>query len=166
MKKKNGFTVVELIVSFTLVMVIVVFLFQIIISLKEMYVGNGIKSSLLNKQAVMTQKIYDDFRNKNVLSFSSCGTNCITLTFDDTTTSTLKIDKDQNLFEYGDYATKLVDGSTFGDIVLSKETLTGVGNGHYDSMVKIIVPIQNQLIKGDYGVTAIYQYNSNVTSIS
>lgn len=165
MKKKNGFTVVELVVSFSLVMVIVIFLFQIIISLREMYVNNGIKSALLNKQAIMTQKIYDDFRSKTITSFTSCGDNCITFSFDDTSTTTLRIDKDQNLFEYGDYATKLVDGSSFGDFVVSTETVPDVSPAQYDSMIKIVIPVTNRLLEGNFGVTAVYQYNSNFTTI-
>ena len=166
MKKKNGFTVVELVVSFSLVMVIVLFLFQIIISLREMYVNNGAKSSLLNKQALMMQQIYDDFRYHAITSFTNCGDDCVTFTFQNNTTTTLKIDRDQKLFEYGDYVTKLVDGSQFGDFIVSTETIPDVSSSKYDSILKIVISITNPLVEGDYGVTVVYQYNSNATTIS
>ena len=67
MKTNKGFTTVELLVSFTLTAVIVFFLFEILFILKDLYVDTGIKTKLLTKQAVLTEKINDDVASKNLM---------------------------------------------------------------------------------------------------
>ena len=131
-----------------------------------MYVNNGVKSSLLNKQAIMNEKIYNDFRNKRVTIASNCGKNCLVFIFSDQTQSVLKIDEENQIFHYGDYTTKLVEGSKFGTLEAKVETVVGVDVTKTDSMIRISIPVTNNLLKGDYGVNAIYQYNSHLTSIS
>lgn len=165
MKKKNGFTVVELIVSFALVMIVVYFLFQIILALKEMYVSNATKSVLLNKQAIINEKIYEDFRNKEIKIASNCGNNCLVFIFSDNTSSVLKVDTDNKTFHYGDYTTKLEEGSSFGSMSASIEKISTSDATKYDSILIVKIPITNLLLDGDYGVNAIYQYNSHLTSI-
>ena len=51
----NGFTVVELIVSFSLTLVITVFLFQIVINLKNLYTNSVIKTELVNIQSLVSR---------------------------------------------------------------------------------------------------------------
>lgn len=165
MKKKNGFTVVELIVSFSLTLVVVYFLFQIILIVKDMYVNNGIKSALLNKQAIMNEKIYSDFRNKEIQIAKNCGMDCLLFIFKDGSKSILKIEENNNLFHYGDYTTKLADGSKFGPIEASVEKVEGVTSGN-DSILRISIPITSTVVEGNYGINAIYQYQSSTTSIS
>ena len=60
MKNNKGFTLVEMLVSFSLSMILIIILFQLIINLKDVYMTSGIKTELLNKQYLMTTKIYDD----------------------------------------------------------------------------------------------------------
>lgn len=165
MKKKNGFTVVELIVSFSLTLVVVYFLFQIILIVKDMYVNNGIKSALLNKQAIMNEKIYSDFRNKEIQIAKNCGMDCLLFIFKDGSKSILKIEENNNLFHYGDYTTKLADGSKFEPIEASVEKVEGVTSGN-DSILRISIPITSTIVEGNYGINAIYQYQSSTTSIS
>ena len=61
--KRNGFTVVELIVSFSLTLVIAVFLFQIIINLKNLYTNSVIKTELVNMQSLISREINSKFNN-------------------------------------------------------------------------------------------------------
>ena len=49
-KWKRGFTVVELVVSFALVMVVAYFLFNLLYSLKNLAVDSGLKTELLNRK--------------------------------------------------------------------------------------------------------------------
>lgn len=164
MKKKNGFTVVELIVTFSLTLTIVYFLFQVILILKDMYVNNGMKSSFLNQQAIMNEKIYDDFRTKKIQNAENCGMDCIRFTFIDGSESTLKIDVENKIFHYGDYTTKLVEGSQFGPLDAKIEMVSGVTSGN-NAILQIVIPITSKVVDGNYGINAIYQYNSNETSI-
>ena len=64
MKNNKGFTLVEMLVSFTLSMILVIILFQLIINLKDIYMSSGMKTELIKKQYLMTNKIYTDLKKK------------------------------------------------------------------------------------------------------
>lgn len=170
---KKGFTVVELIVSFGLVMMVVIMLLQIITIVKTLYVNAGIKTELLSKQAVMNRKISQRFNNKNVKAAVRCGEGCLTFIFEDDTSSILKIDKKNNKFSFinndtdvVNYTTKLLSGSSFGDIDISNETIVTVSDGKNNSIIHIKIPIRHSLVDGDYGINLVYQYDSRVTAIT
>jgi hypothetical protein len=164
---KKGFTVVELIVSFSLTMIVVALLFQMLLSLKDLYISSGFKSQLLNKQALMSSKINNDLKNKKIIIALKCGDNCLNFFFDDNTNSKLIVDDKNNIFSYGDYTTKLVDGSKFGNTIVRNEKINGLDpNTNYDSFIEIKIPINHVLLKEDYGVNMIYQYDSRISSIS
>ncbi len=165
MREKNGFTTVELITTFALVMTITLLLFELVVSLKQIYVNVALKSLLLNKQAIMEQKIYDDFNNKSITTATNCGTNCLTFTFEDSTEATLQIDKENNLFTYGDYAAKLESSSSFGDINVTNKVVSNVAEGKNNAMIIINIPIESTTLEGNYGVMVLYQYDSRTTSI-
>ena len=164
---KKGFTVVELIVSFALTMLVVTFLFEMIISLKDIYVESGIKSQLLNKQAIISSKVNNDFKNKTIKIALKCGSGCLNFFFDDNSSTKLIVDTNSNLFTYGNYTTKLIDGSSFGAFDIRNETVLGVNSGDNDSFIIIKIPINHPLLKtDDFGINITYQYDSRVTSIS
>lgn len=165
--KKNGFTVVELIASFALTSLIVALLFEIVFILKDLYASSGIKTELLTKQALMSEKINDDLTTKTLMVAAKCGDTCINFAFDDGTNSQLYFSRNENIFKYGDYKTKLVDGSQYGNIDISTETVVGVAAGKNDSIVKIEMPIYHKLLKKeDFGITIAYQYDSRNASIA
>ena len=57
MKKENGFTVVELIASFALTMVISIFLFEVLIDVKDIFVETAIKTNVQEKLAIISKNI-------------------------------------------------------------------------------------------------------------
>ena len=90
--KNKGFTIVELIVSFSLTIVICTLLLQIILSLKSLYDNGGTKTEILNKQSLISNQINKKFNENNISSLTSCGENCININYTDNTSDTLKID--------------------------------------------------------------------------
>ena len=92
-------------------MIVIVFLFQVLIQVKELYVSGVIKTELLTKQTNITKTISDDLSNKKILYATNCGEYCLNFTFEDNTTKQLKVDKPNKVIRYGNYATKLADGS-------------------------------------------------------
>ena len=59
MKKSNkGITIVELVVSISILSIVVLFLFQLILSLKEVYTSSGVKTEMLNKQAIINLHLF------------------------------------------------------------------------------------------------------------
>ena len=123
MKVNNkGVTIVELVVSISILTIIVLFLFQLILSLKEVYNSSGIKTEMLNKQAIINREINDDLYDKQLELARSCSTspdiiNCISFYFKDGTSKRLefiqKTDSSPAYLVYGDYKTELASGSDF-----------------------------------------------------
>ncbi len=159
---KKGFTTVELIVSFSLTMVIVVFLFQIVIDLKKIYDVDLLKTELLNKQSIISDKINSSFNEKQLIDISNCGENCLNFIYSDNSSDILKIDYNENSFQFGSYKTILPD-----DSYISNPRIETVHSGTFyqysdNSILLINIPIYNDYLKNqNYGITVIYRYNSN-----
>lgn len=169
MAKNKGFTTVELIVTFSLVSVISLFLLQIIIVLKDIYIDAGVKTNLLTQQAILSEKINHDFRAKKVLIAYKCGDNCVKFHFNDHTEKELKYDRDNNTLIYGSFKEELLTGSSFGNIKMTSKTLSApkYDKNKLNGILSISLPIYNKNFKGeDFGINVVYQYNSYITSIS
>lgn len=168
MKTKKGFTTVELLVSITLVTVIVFFLIELIFVMKNIFTDSGIKTKLLAKQALISEKINYDFRNKQLLIATKCGDNCAEFLFSDGTQKMLTYDRESLELSYGNFKESLVKGSEFGNITISSETIAiantiDTNNG----ILSIHMPVSSKYFPDqDFGINVVYQYNSNVTSIS
>ena len=100
--RKNGFTVIEFIVSFCLATTISFLLFQIITGFKDLYI-----------------KVYsnNDLNNKGVYLIQSCGDECIEFSFADLTVKQLKVES--GIIKYDNYSIKPIEGSTIGNISVS-----------------------------------------------
>ncbi len=173
MKNNKGVTIVELIVSMTLLVVVATFLFQMIITLKEIYNSSGIKTEMLTKQALISKMINDDFNEKGIEMALKCSDsdNCLAFYFKDGTRKTLefikKTDNAPAYFIYGDYKTELVNNSDFGAYSIETNTVTSNSGLTNDSVLKIDIPITHPLLKNqEFGVNIVYQYNSKTTSIT
>lgn len=167
MKNNKGFTVVEMVVSFSVTMIIMVFMFELVILVKDLYVSYGIKTEMLTKQSVLSEKINSDLLKKDLLITAQCGESCIDFYFSDNTKKRLELDRDNNMFTYGDYKTRLISGSSFGNINISTQTLYNVSVGKNDSILSINIPIYHKLLAGqDFGVAIAYQFKSYETAIS
>lgn len=158
MKNKKGFTLVEMLVSFTLSMILIIILFQLIINLKEIYLVSGVKTHLLNKQYLITNKIYKDLNEKTVTEINTCntGTMCVEFAFSDGTSKSIEMNSTTGTLKYDDYTITLDPNSTFGlaevntvETLLDKRILT------------VNVEITNKLFKNtDFGISIVYPYNS------
>lgn len=170
---KKGSTIVELIVSITVLTVVVTFLFQTIISLKEVYNSSGIKTEMLNKQSLISKMINDDLRSRKIELATTCGGEnaCLAFYFQDGTQKKLELIKKTETtpayFVYGDYKTELVNQSNFGSYEISSETLYEVVGLTNDSILNLNIPITHPLLNNqDYGIKIVYPYNSKTTSIT
>lgn len=164
--KKNGFTTVELVVSFTLVMTIAVLLFQVVLNLKNLYVNSDLKTQLLNKQAIITNQINEKMIDKKIDTYSSCGEDCLHFTYTDGASDDLIINKNEKYIEFNNNRTYLIDNSNFGNINLDTFVTPIIEEQHNDSMLMIDIPIYyNKNSKQDFGIHIVYQYNSKGTDI-
>lgn len=163
---KKGFTIIELAVSFVLVATISLTLLQLVLSLKEVYLSGEVKTTLLNKQGIMTKKIYDDLSNRDIRSINRCGLSCIMFEYADSSQKKLLVDPGNKTVTYGDYTIQLNDASYFGDLSFNlfppteeryESTIAD------DSILKIDIPIYSKLIDNeDFGFHIVKTYNHSL----
>jgi len=167
--KKNGFTTVELVISFSLAMAIAVFLFQIVLVLKDIYTEDGLKTQLLSKQALISNQINKKIKEKGLSSVTKCGDYCILFTYSDSSSEQLSVDKTKNAFSFGNYMTDFPSGTRIGNVTVMVYNSPVIIEGHNNSIMVLEIPILNNNVKGNFNVTVVYQYisdNANITNIS
>lgn len=157
---KKGFTVVELCVSFSLVSVIAIMLFNLIFSLKELYVSGDIKTTLLNRQGIMTKKIYDDLNGRDLRSINACGVSCLTFTYTDGKANLL-IDVGANTITYDNYTMKLEKGTSIGDVEFNF-----IPSEQGDAVFNINIPIYSNLLEDNFGLNIVKVYDADTTSLN
>lgn len=72
----RGFTVVELIAAFSITMVISVFLFEVLIEVKDIYVETSIKTNIQEKTAIISKNIKAIVEESNGNITCSSNTEC------------------------------------------------------------------------------------------
>lgn len=164
---KKGFTIIEFALGFVLLSVVVILLFQIIIVVKELYVSALVKTKLLTKQSVIVETFYEKLFGKDIVVIYKNSDDSVTFIFEDGFNKTFEYDRDEKTIKYDDFSTKLIDGSYFGNINLTTETILNVDSTMNNSLLKIKIPIYHPLLpEEDFGINMIYQYNNKTTSVS
>lgn len=187
MKKNRGFSIIELIVSFALTMIIVVILFEIIISLKNVYENSVTKSALVSRQNILTDYIYSDINDFGLSKITSCGNNCIQFVYKNGDSKNLSweyeydMDSQKQSFQkikYGDYAVDLIANSKF-DLSLKAShstyeykgvsvcTSTQIYPSTIIYFVDIKLPIYNTKFENqDFGLNILqtFPYNSGTST--
>ena len=79
LKKINnkGFTTVEIVVSFALVVVILASMTALVVNYREKVTNEEVKTQLLDFKDTITKIIYDDIVDDTYTSITSCGDMCI-----------------------------------------------------------------------------------------
>ena len=167
MKNNRGFTIIELAVSFILVATVSLTLLQLVLFLKEVYLIGEVKTTLLNKQGIMTKNIYDDLNNKILSSIDTCGLSCLSFNYSDGTSKELLVDPGNRTVSYGDYTMQLTEASSFGNLSVELDTEAQAEVTKDDSVFKINIPIYSKLITDeDFGFHIIKTYNRAITLIN
>lgn len=159
--KNKGFTIVEMLSTFILSSIIIIILFQLIISLKEIYQSSGIKTDMLNKKNILIDKIYTDLNEKILINYSSCGLNCIDFTYSTGETKRLSIDTSNQTITYDNYTAKINNGYELEDmqIELPNQSIQSI-----EKLIKIYIPIASQ-DNEDYSINIIYTYKNNEVNL-
>lgn len=163
---KKGFTLVELITTFALSAVIVTILINVVLVIKNTYSDVNLKTNLLINQGNLSMALNSKITDDNLLSYSDCSANyfCYNFNFTDGTSEILEI-KD-NTVKFGKFTYKLDRGSEISNPIIYKENIDINIQSVNNSLLVIKIPITNRLFKDkDFGVTIVYQYNSNKISL-
>ncbi len=145
--KNKGFTLVEIIVSFALTMIVVLFLFQLVITLKNVYTNNFVVSNLILKQANISKMINNDLLSPNlgnVSDFTYDQVNkCYNILFGSGIMHSICTDTINNKVIYDNYEFDLVKGSKVGNISVERKNT---------SDLYIHIPISYPDLDKDYGI--------------
>ena len=158
-KKEKGFTLVELIVSSALSIVVVVYIFNVVLMIKDLYITNGIKTNLLLKQNEIVAMIEDSFLEKELTLFTVSNEE-VEFLYDDLSTKILSYNKGENYIEFDNKRVYLEKGVTIGnfssgdDIIVEKVT-----DSAYNSILSFNLPITHNYVEGDYGINIVHPYN-------
>jgi len=167
MNKKNGFTVVELVVCFALVSIVVVGMLNIALGYRKNASESQIRLSLEEYKVNITRKIQNDIMNLGVDTIGYCGTNyhCIEFTFNDTSKKKLEISSLDPLNRYIRYGGEKypveenfegIENPTLKDtsilLPIAGITLSPVYQENNQNLYKIDIPITHTTIEGDFGI--------------
>ena len=163
MKNNSGFTVVELIVSFSLALVIAVFLFQIIISLKNLYTNSILKTELINIQSLISRKMNESF-NKTVIEVNECGQFCAEFVYADNSTEKLNIEN--GYIEFGNYKTKLPDKSYVKNLEVNIASAGTISKNTNNSILIVDLQLYNDnFAEENFGVKILFQFDSTINNL-
>lgn len=170
---KKGFTIIELGMSFCIVSAIAIVLFQLVVSIKDLYLAGNVKTTLLNKQGIMTKRINDDLFTYDLKKVNSCGISCLEFSYatkneeEIVKTSKLIIDPYNVSITYDDYTIELEMGSYFEKTNIDYTKVVDealIDNNN--TVLQIKIPVYNKLVSGDFGLNLIVQYNDQITEVS
>lgn|SRR5574344_302890 len=167
---KKGFTLVEVLVSFSLVAVISIFLFQIIFILHNLYVEKGIKTELYVDTSNISNVINKDIYNYNekgyyIKTLTKVSDTEVDITFSNNEFKKLVIYPDELKVSYASSDYKVLNGSTMGNIELYYNYLPNTSlNKNGVGYIKI--PISYNDYKEDFSVIMLFRYNSSKSAIT
>ena len=155
---KKGFTVIELLASFSIAMTILIVLFNVVIMMKDNIADINTKSNMLVSKDNLAYNINKKFSEKDISSITICedGVKCYLFTYSDDSTDKLVYNTDSITFN--NYTFDITS-----DITVNEPTVTE----HYDSMNSttydgyFIINIPIQFDKKDYSIKAIKYINTN-----
>ncbi len=154
MKNNKGFTVVELIASFALTMVIVVFLFEVLIEIKDVFIETSLKTTIQEKMGIISKNINANF--DKVGYAVSCSDNTCTLG------DNIKvIVVDNNKVTVGNQNFNLPDGVSISSYELKNE-----GEGGEYCFLKVKLNLESDNLSKQYQYNTVYYYDCHYSSIS
>ena len=159
----KGLSVVELIVSFVLCILVFVFIIQVVSSVEELYLNLGIKTELLNKQSLISEKLNNKFSNNKTILIKKCSSDCLTFFYKDNTFEKMQINRIENTLSFGDDVFSFDGLGNVDDL-----SVTLLSGGLYNkSILTININVKNSIFDtGKYIIKALYQYNNNETIYS
>lgn len=174
-KNSKGFTVVELLASFSLTMIIVVFLFEILIELKDLYYEAGIKTEVVQKESMLVSKIRNKLDTSELIGIDCSGDTC-TFKFADTDPVQLTIDASNKTIIYDEDKVKFPDEVKFKQYNIGTCSLN---NGKPDNDLGLLegttakncyitlnIVISSARLDKEYPINIVYPYTYDPTFVN
>ncbi len=154
---QKGITLVELLVSFSIITILSLGLFKATLSIEEKQMINISKNNFVSFNSIINNSIQNDFLTKEINSFTQCGTNCYEIKYKGNEIKKLELNKDKKIISYGDVKEKLPNNYFFyDDINLTKYTSSDNENNSY---ILLNIPIRSNFDSNKKDIKIMYQYN-------
>ena len=162
----KAFTVVELLASFTLTMIIVVFLFEIVLELKDVYTSDALKTKVLSQNALIATTLNQKLDDKSKpISTISCLNNsqCNVLYYDGFEEEIMidgnKVKIGNQIFSMPENTEITVDDEKyqFKSESYNEDALLPDNNSYY---IKIAYTVKSAYLKEPIKFSYVYTYNS------
>lgn len=169
-KNEEGMTIIELLTSFSLSLVVMIFLFNIVLLLRDTYNKNSIKSMLALEQSLLSTELNSDFVEEQVTRVEKCLASdfCYNITIEtetETRVKTLNVNTTTNTISYGtSYNYTLSNTESFGTLKICRFE-NNISN-NMNSYLVIDIPIVSTVFDESFGVKIIYPYNKNNPDIN
>lgn len=159
---KKGFTVVEMLVSFSVATIVMVLLFNVIMLIKDLYTDYGIKTELLIKQSNILKSI-EVVTNDELTKVTACGIDCYNLEAGGKTYN-LKYNELDNSITFNNKktiykgeTTKIKGISATTNTTTKESTDPNIKN----SILNLKIIIYDNLLDENYDINFNYLYNDN-----
>lgn len=163
---KKGFTLVEVLVSFTLISVISIFLFQLVFMLRNIYIDKSIKTELALSQAnisnVINKELYNAIENSNLKTIKINSDNSITFFLKDNSAKNLSVDLNAKQVSYGNYTENYLSKINLSNLeydFFSDNTLQN------DTLFYIKISALYPSLEEDYGFNVVLRFDSSNVNI-
>lgn len=167
---KNGFTLLELLTSLTLTSIVCILMFQVIFTLKDIYVDDAAKTEMLIKKSNIIEEMNSTFKSNPITSIRYCDNgdiNCFKFNLEGDLSYELSLNRELKNIKFGDYTVKLSESAEIYDnLDICYYSETSASNSVYDTFIKIRIPIKDNVLEEKIDVNVIYQYlGSNFSNL-
>lgn len=160
---QKGFTLIELLTSLTLTSIVCILLFQVIFTLKDIYVNDSVKTELLIKNTNIAEKINSTFEDSPINTIRDCeikNVNCLSFNLENGNNYELLLDRNKKIIKFGDLSAKLSDSTNiYDDLDVCYYYSLGDNNLIYNTFIKIRIPLEDIMLEEKFDINVIYQYN-------
>ncbi len=153
--KNKGFTVVELITSFALTMIISLFLFEVLIDVKDIFIETSIKTKIQEKLGVISKNIKSSINEGS--SYECEDTSCHYLR--NGNPNLITINTSDNSITIKDQKYKMPE-----DVKIKNASIENITSDGENYCIKIKMSLSHKSLSEDYEYKAVYYYHIEINS--
>lgn len=163
---KKGMTIIELIVTFTLVSTVAVVLFQIAMIVQGIYNKYETTTEMLSDVAIISNQLNNELLDKQIIMIEACIaiSNCYEFTYSDYTKDVLKYDEMSIIF--GDFKKTFINNVILSDIKIDNFISPVTNEFVNDSFITIKIEVTSEQLDEKFYINVLHQYNSNYININ
>lgn len=161
--QKNGFSTIELLVCFIIISFVSIAMFKTVTDMIDKIDNYEQLSKITIIKGTMSNKIEADLIQKKLYGVNACGCNCYDFLFQDLSTTRLFINVTGKSIVYGNTKEILPSNYTITENMSLTETFIATPASMYNTILKIYIPIRNNVSNSTFDMNIVYQYDNRDT---